>query len=51
MEPGSTSQVHGESPVVSKDFGTELKPFVQLLHLPASNHPLTFDYVETTMFK
>ena len=51
MEPGSTSQVPGESVVVSKGFGTDLKSFVQLLHLPVSNHLLTFDYVETTMFK
>lgn len=37
--------------IISKGAGTELKLFVQLIHLPVSNHLLAFDYVETTMFK
>lgn len=51
MEPGSTSQVRGECVVISKSFGTELKSLVQLLHLPISNHLLTFGYVKTTTSK
>lgn len=43
--------MRGESVVVTKGFGTELKCFVQLSPLPVSNHLLTFDYIETTVFK